>query len=59
LTNRLREHALVVDDAHGFAYFDRRDLLGLVDGTENPAGTVATAAVPAITRTSALPVAVT
>ncbi len=27
-----------VDEVHGFRYFDARDLLGFVDGTENPAG---------------------
>jgi putative iron-dependent peroxidase len=27
-----------VDEVHGFRYFDNRDLLGFVDGTENPAG---------------------
>ncbi len=27
-----------VDEVHGFRYFDSRDLLGFVDGTENPAG---------------------
>ena len=27
-----------VDETHGFRYFDERDLLGFVDGTENPAG---------------------
>ncbi len=26
----------VADEVHGFQYFDRRDLLGFVDGTENP-----------------------
>jgi putative iron-dependent peroxidase len=26
-----------VDEVHGFRYFDARDLLGFVDGTENPA----------------------
>lgn len=26
----------VVDETHGFTYFDQRDLLGFVDGTENP-----------------------
>lgn len=30
--------ATVVDEVHGFSYFDRRDLLGFVDGTENPTG---------------------
>ena len=27
-----------VDEVHGFRYFDARDLLGFVDGTENPTG---------------------
>jgi porphyrinogen peroxidase len=27
-----------VDEAHGFRYFDDRDLIGFVDGTENPRG---------------------
>ena len=27
-----------VDEVHGFRYFDDRDLLGFVDGTENPEG---------------------
>ena len=26
----------VVDEVHGFKFFDNRDLLGFVDGTENP-----------------------
>jgi porphyrinogen peroxidase len=34
-----------VDEVHGFRYFDDRDLLGFVDGTENPAGTAAIDAV--------------
>ena len=31
----------VVDEVHGFKYFDSRDLLGFVDGTENPAAQAA------------------
>jgi putative iron-dependent peroxidase len=31
----------VADEVHGFNYFDERDLLGFVDGTENPSGTAA------------------
>jgi putative iron-dependent peroxidase len=31
----------VVDETHGFRYFDDRDLLGFVDGTENPRGEAA------------------
>jgi porphyrinogen peroxidase len=30
-----------VDEAHGFRYFDDRDLIGFVDGTENPRGNAA------------------
>jgi putative iron-dependent peroxidase len=30
----------VVDEVQGFRYFDDRDLLGFVDGTENPTGNV-------------------
>ena len=30
-----------IDEVHGFRYFDDRDLLGFVDGTENPAGQAA------------------
>jgi len=33
------------DEVHGFRYFDDRDLMGFVDGTENPRGEEATAAV--------------
>ena len=38
LTSRLRPFARVVDEVHGFRSFDERDLLGFVDGTENPEG---------------------
>ena len=30
-----------VDEVHGFRYFDSRDLIGFVDGTENPKGQAA------------------
>ena len=30
-----------VDETHGFRYFDDRDLIGFVDGTENPIGQAA------------------
>jgi putative iron-dependent peroxidase len=36
LTDRLEGVARVVDEVHGFKSFDERDLLGFVDGTENP-----------------------
>ena len=44
LVARLSGRAEVVDEVHGFMYFDERDLLGFVDGTENPTGAAATAA---------------
>ena len=33
---RLDGAATIADEVHGFSYFDERDLLGFVDGTENP-----------------------
>jgi putative iron-dependent peroxidase len=33
---RLRPSVSVADEVHGFRYFDDRDLIGFVDGTENP-----------------------
>jgi putative iron-dependent peroxidase len=45
LTGRLERYARVVDEVHGFRSFDERDLLGFVDGTENPEGAAARAAV--------------
>ena len=33
---RIGSVATIVDETHGFKYFDDRDLLGFVDGTENP-----------------------
>jgi putative iron-dependent peroxidase len=35
---RLANAVATVDEVHGFRYFDDRDLLGFVDGTENPRG---------------------
>jgi porphyrinogen peroxidase len=43
-TSRLAGAATVADEVHGFRYFDERDLLGFVDGTENPVGRAAAAA---------------
>ena len=34
----------VVDEVHGFKFFDNRDLMGFVDGTENPDGPLAMSA---------------
>ncbi|HWG10972.1 MAG TPA: Dyp-type peroxidase [Rhodanobacteraceae bacterium] len=41
---RLGDAVASADEVHGFRYFDQRDLLGFVDGTENPAGGAAVAA---------------
>lgn len=38
VTERLRGYARVIDEVHGFRSFDLRDVLGFVDGTENPSG---------------------
>jgi putative iron-dependent peroxidase len=35
---RLDGAVTAIDEVHGFNYFDDRDLIGFVDGTENPAG---------------------
>ncbi|MFD4293371.1 Dyp-type peroxidase [Rhodococcus sp. NPDC058532] len=45
ITKRLGDAVTVVDEVHGFQYFENRDLIGFVDGTENPSGTKAVAAV--------------
>ena len=39
--DRLGEAVLVADEVHGFRYFDYRDVIGFVDGTENPRGDAA------------------
>jgi porphyrinogen peroxidase len=38
IMDRVRDAVTVRDEVHGFKYFDVRDLLGFVDGTENPVG---------------------
>ncbi len=45
IMDRLRGFVTVRDEVHGFKYFDVRDLLGFVDGTENPVGPAAGEAV--------------
>jgi porphyrinogen peroxidase len=48
LASRIAEAMLgaitIVDEVHGFKFFDNRDLLGFVDGTENPDGPIALSA---------------
>jgi putative iron-dependent peroxidase len=38
IMTRLGDAVQPVDEVHGFRYFDDRDLIGFVDGTENPRG---------------------
>ncbi|MET7984987.1 MULTISPECIES: Dyp-type peroxidase [unclassified Streptomyces] len=45
IMERLDGAVTVVDEVHGFKYFDDRDLLGFVDGSENPEGPAAADAV--------------
>ena len=55
---RLAPVVTVADEVHGFKYFDERDLLGFVDGTENPTDRRRSRASPCrrtTTRTSPAP----
>ncbi|HET8583597.1 MAG TPA: Dyp-type peroxidase, partial [Jatrophihabitans sp.] len=45
IIDRVRGSVTVRDEVCGFKYFDVRDLLGFVDGTENPSGSAARQAV--------------
>lgn len=38
ITARLGDAITIVDETHGFKFFDQRDMIGFVDGTENPVG---------------------
>jgi putative iron-dependent peroxidase len=41
IMTRLGSAVTVADEVHGFRYFDDRDVIGFVDGTENPVGAAA------------------
>jgi putative iron-dependent peroxidase len=45
IMNRLGDAVKPVEELHGFRYFDDRDLIGFVDGTENPTNQAAIDAV--------------
>ena len=45
IMTRLNGAVSTTDEVQGFRYFDQRDVLGFVDGTENPAGNAAADAV--------------
>ncbi|PYE15534.1 putative iron-dependent peroxidase [Williamsia limnetica] len=47
IATQLDGAARVIDEVHGFRYFDMRDIIGFVDGTENPDGPAAVTAVTA------------
>lgn len=44
LAEAMRGAIEIVDETHGFKFFDNRDLMGFVDGTENPDGALARSA---------------
>ncbi|MGE2721359.1 Dyp-type peroxidase [Mycolicibacterium celeriflavum] len=44
LVNAMEGSITIVDETHGFKFFDNRDLMGFVDGTENPDGPLARSA---------------
>jgi putative iron-dependent peroxidase len=41
IMDQLGDAVTIADEVHGFRYFEDRDLLGFVDGTENPRGDAA------------------
>jgi porphyrinogen peroxidase len=41
IMNSIGDVVSVADEVHGFRYFDDRDVMGFVDGTENPRGDTA------------------
>jgi porphyrinogen peroxidase len=41
IVTRAGDALTVADEVHGFRYFDSRDVIGFVDGTENPVGAAA------------------
>jgi putative iron-dependent peroxidase len=45
IMTRISQAVEPADEVHGFRYFDNRDLIGFVDGTENPQGEAAVDAV--------------
>ena len=44
IMERIGDVVTVEDEVHGFRYFDDRDVMGFVDGTENPRGAAASEA---------------
>src|ERR1700723_1164332 len=45
IMDRIGDAVSIADEVHGFRYFDDRDVIGFVDGTENPRGEAAREAV--------------
>ena len=59
IMSRLRGAISTTDEVHGFKYFDDRDLIGFVDGTENPVDQAAVTRPLSARRMRRLPAAVT
>ena len=41
IMERIGQAVTIIDETHGFRYFDNRAMIGFVDGTENPTGDLA------------------
>ena len=59
IMSRLGDAVSAADEVHGFRYFDDRDLLGFVDGTENPRGKARSTPRSSARRTRPSPAAAT
>ena len=55
----IADATLPVDEVHGFRYFDDRDIIGFVDGTENPQGALASDSTISVPRMPYSPAAAT
>jgi putative iron-dependent peroxidase len=59
IMERIGDAVMPEDEVHGFRYFDDRDLIGFVDGTENPTGNEAVESVLVGRKTPRSPEAAT
>ena len=59
IMSRLGGAVSTADEVHGFNYFDDRDLIGFVDGTENPVEQAASTPPSSARRMRRLPAAAT
>jgi len=56
---RLSGAVSTADEVHGFNYFDDRDLIGFVDGTENPVNRLLSRLLSSVRRMQPLPAGAT